>query len=148
MCGFIAEFSAGRPVEEDSLLRGTRAMHHRGPDGQKVWLAANKQVGMGHARLSIIDLETGNQPIANEDQSMRIVVNSEFYDHDRIRQELKAAGHRLSTASDSEIALHLYEDLGASCLRQLRGEFAFALWDERSCVLLAARDRFGIKPLF
>jgi len=148
MCGFIAEFSAGPPVTQDSLLRGTRAMRHRGPDAQGVWLASNAQVGMGHARLSIIDLETGNQPIANEDDSMHIVVNGEFYDHDRIRQELKAAGHCLSSASDSEIALHLYEDLGASCLRLLRGEFAFALWDERSCVLFAARDRFGIKPLF
>jgi asparagine synthase (glutamine-hydrolysing) len=103
---------------------------------------------MGHARLSIIDLETGNQPIANEDESVHIVVNGEFYDHDRIRRELRAAGHRLRTASDSEIALHLYEDLGASFLQLLRGEFAFALWDDSNQVLLAARDRFGIKPLF
>src|SRR5919201_6713170 len=148
MCGFIAQFSAGPPVTEDSLLRGTGAMRHRGPDGQGIWVGRNAQVGMGHARLSIIDLETGSQPIENEDESMHLVVNGEFYDHDRIRRELQAAGHRFATASDSEIALHLYEDLSASCLRLLRGEFAFALWDERSRVLFAARDRFGIKPLF
>ena len=123
-------------------------MRHRGPDGHGFWMGGNGRVGMGHARLSIIDLETGDQPIANEDESLHIVVNGEFYDHDRIRRELRAAGHRLRTASDSEIALHLYEDLGASFLQVLRGEFAFALWDDNNQVLLAARDRFGIKPLF
>jgi asparagine synthase (glutamine-hydrolysing) len=148
MCGFIAAFSASAQVTRESLLRGTRAMRHRGPDGQGFWVSGNGRVGMGYARLSIIDLETGDQPIANEDESIHIVVNGEFYDHDRIRRELQAAGHRLRTASDSEIALHLYEHLGASVLRLLRGEFAFALWDDNSQVLLAARDRFGIKPLF
>jgi len=148
MCGFIAVFSTGAPVTQEFLLRGTRAMHHRGPDGHGFWMSGNGRLGMGHARLSIIDLETGNQPIANEDESVHIVVNGEFYDHDRIRRELRAAGHRLRTASDSEIALHLYEDLGASFLQLLRGEFAFALWDDSNQVLLAARDRFGIKPLF
>lgn len=148
MCGLIAVFSAGAPVTRDVLLRGTRAMRHRGPDGQRCWIGGNGEIGLGHARLSIIDLKTGNQPIANEDGSVQIVVNGEFYDHDRIRRELRLAGHRLSTASDSEIALHLYEDMGASVLQVLRGEFAFALWDEHNQVLLAARDRFGIKPLF
>ncbi|MGA2795313.1 MAG: asparagine synthase (glutamine-hydrolyzing) [Roseiarcus sp.] len=148
MCGFVAAFSAGSPVAQASLLRGTRAMRHRGPDGQGFWMGGDGRVGMGHARLSIIDLQTGDQPIANEDESLHIVVNGEFYDHDRIRRELQAAGHRLRTASDSEIALHLYEDLGASFLQALRGEFAFALWDDNNQVLLAARDRFGVKPLF
>ncbi len=148
MCGFIAALSAGAPLTREALLRGTRAMHHRGPEGHGFWIGRNDRVGMGHARLSIIDLETGDQPIANEDESVHIVVNGEFYDHDRIGQELQAAGHRLRTASDSEIALHLYEDLGASCLKVLHGEFAFALWDDSNQVLLAARDRFGIKPLF
>ncbi len=123
-------------------------MRHRGPDGQGFWIGGDGRVGMGHARLSIIDLETGDQPIANEDESLHIVVNGEFYDHDRIRRGLQSAGHRMRTASDSEIALHLYEDLGASFLQALRGEFAFALWDENNQVLLAARDRFGVKPLF
>ena len=85
MCGFIAVFSTGAPVTQEFLLPGTRAMHHRGPDGHGFWMSGNGRLGMGHARLSIIDLETGNQPIANEDESVHIVVNGEFYDHDRIR---------------------------------------------------------------
>jgi len=97
--------------------------------------------------LSIIDLKTGNQPIANEDGSTHIVVNGEFYDHDRIG--VAGCGPSFATASDSEIALHLYEDLGASLLQELRGEFSFALWDDNNNqVFLAARDRFGIKSLF
>ena len=148
MCGIIAAFSAGAPLAQASLMRGIEAMRHRGPDGQGFWMAGHSRVGMGHARLSIIDLETGHQPIANEDDSLHIVVNGEFYDHDRLRRELHATGHRMRTASDSEIALHLYEDLGTGFLKALRGEFAFALWDDNNQVLLAARDRFGIKPLF
>ena len=148
MCGFIAAISAGAPVTQESILRGTRAMRHRGPDAQGFWIGENGQVGLGHTRLSIIDLRTGAQPIANENETVHIVVNGEFYDHDRIRRELQLAGHHLRTASDSEIALHLYEELGASAVQTLRGEFAFALWDETNQVLLAARDRFGIKPLF
>jgi asparagine synthase (glutamine-hydrolysing) len=98
--------------------------------------------------LSIIDLSGGDQPIASEDESLRIVVNGEFYDFERIRRELETRGHRFRTKSDSEIALHLYEDLGVHGLTQLRGEFAFALWDANHQTLFAARDRFGIKPLF
>jgi len=98
--------------------------------------------------LSIIDLTTGNQPIANENDSIRIIVNGEFYDFERQRRELEQRGHRFRTGSDSEVALHFYEDLGAHCVQQLRGEFAFVLWDEPNQLLLAARDRFGIKPLY
>jgi asparagine synthase (glutamine-hydrolysing) len=148
MCGFVAGFSNGRPVSANSLRRATQALHHRGPDGQKQWIAPHGRVGMGHARLSIIDLATGDQPIANEDESIHIVVNGEFYDYQRYQKELAQRGHRLRTSSDSEILAHLYEDLGTHCLRELRGEFAFALWDERNGLLFAARDRFGIKPLF
>jgi asparagine synthase (glutamine-hydrolysing) len=86
-------------------------------------------VGLGHARLSIIDLSTGDQPIASEDERTRIVVNGEFYGFEAIQKELEQRGHRLRTRSDSEIALHLYEDFGTSCLQQLRGEFAMVLWD-------------------
>ena len=84
-------------------------------------------MGLGHARLSIIDLETGNQPIASEDERTHIVVNGEFYGYEALQTRLEAAGHRLRTRSDSEIALHLYEDLGPQCVHQLRGEFAFVL---------------------
>src|SRR4029077_10321289 len=91
---------------------------------------------------------TGHQPIANEDDSLHIVVNGEFYDFEAIRHELQEHGHVFRTGSDSEIALHLYEDLGPRALHRLRGEFAFALWDERDGLLFAGRDWFGIKPLY
>lgn len=147
MCGIVGVYSRKGQVSGVGIERAVRALHHRGPDGSGRWLSQDGHVGLGHARLSIIDLETGSQPIANEDGSIHIVVNGEFYDHDRIRRELQTAGHKLRTSSDSEIALHLYEDLGMQCMQHLRGEFAFVLWDDRNKVLIAARDRFGIKPL-
>lgn len=130
------------------MQRATAALHHRGPDNQSQWVWPDRRVGLGHARLSIIELSGGDQPIASEDESLHIIVNGEFYDFERIRRELEARGHRFRTKSDSEIALHLYEDVGVNCLPQLRGEFAFALWDRNNQTLFAARDRFGIKPLF
>jgi asparagine synthase (glutamine-hydrolysing) len=98
--------------------------------------------------LSIIDLATGDQPIASEDEQTRVIVNGEFYGFETIQRELESRGHKLRTRSDSEIALHLFEDYGVQCLHQLRGEFALVLWDARRRMLFAARDRFGIKPLF
>jgi asparagine synthase (glutamine-hydrolysing) len=148
MCGIVAMFSDGTPVSSDALMRATAALHHRGPDGRRQWIAPNGRVGLGHARLSIIDLTTGDQPIANEDESLHIVVNGEFYDYQRYQRALIDRGHRLRTRSDSEILLHLYEEQGTHCLRDLRGEFAFVLWDEPNGLLFAARDRFGIKPLY
>jgi len=149
MCGIAAMFSCcQRPVNAEALEKGVQALRHRGPDGQHRWLGADGRVGLGHARLSIIDLTTGDQPIANEDERLRIVVNGEFYGYESIQKELQASGHRFRTQSDSEIALHLYEDLGVHCLHRLRGEFALVLWDDRNKTIFAARDRFGIKPLF
>jgi asparagine synthase (glutamine-hydrolysing) len=148
MCGIAAFFSQSKPVLTDALAAAVQSLIHRGPDNQSVWLSKDQRVGLGHTRLSIIDLATGDQPIANEDERVRIVVNGEFYDFERQRFELKKRGHQFRTRSDSEIALHLYEDFGAHCLRHLRGEFAFVLWDESNQLLLAARDRFGIKPLY
>ncbi|HUL51462.1 MAG TPA: asparagine synthase (glutamine-hydrolyzing) [Candidatus Nitrosotalea sp.] len=147
MCGIAAFFSHGKPVSTEALKRATGALHHRGPDSQGRWLSPDRHVGLGHARLSIIDLTTGDQPIANEDERIHIVVNGEFYDFERQRRELEQRGHRFRTRSDSEIALHLYEEFGAHCVQHLRGEFAFVLWDEKNQLLFAARDRFGIKPL-
>jgi asparagine synthase (glutamine-hydrolysing) len=141
-------YSARGSIPADSLERATSRLAHRGPDGQRTWLADDRRVGLGHARLSIIDLATGDQPIANEGGALRIVVNGEFYDFERTQRDLERRGHRLCTRSDSEIALHLYEDDGTACLRGLRGEFAFALWDGPNDTLFAARDRFGIKPLY
>lgn len=148
MCGIVAIFSPEKPIAPGSLARATERLAHRGPDGLRHWTAPHERVGLGHTRLSIIDLLTGAQPIAGEDGRLRIVVNGEFYDHERIRRDLEARGHKFRTRSDSEIALHLYEESGAGCLEQLRGEFAFVIWDEEEQTLFAARDRFGIKPLF
>jgi len=148
MCGIVAIFSRRNPVSDAVIERATQTLHHRGPDGQRHWISPDRRVALGHARLSIIDLTTGDQPIAGEDQRTHIVVNGEFYGYEAIQRDLEAAGHRLRTRSDSEIALHLYEDLGPECLHQLRGEFAFVLWDQANRTMFAARDRFGIKPLF
>lgn len=135
-------------ISEGAIARATWRLRHRGPDAQRVWVAPHGRVGLGHARLSIIDLETGDQPIPNEDGRLRIVANGEFYDFERIRADLEREGHAFRTRSDSEIAVHLYEDRGARSVHSLRGEFAFAIWDERDGLLFAARDRFGIKPLY
>jgi asparagine synthase (glutamine-hydrolysing) len=148
MCGIVALFSRREPISAAVMERATRSLYHRGPDGQRHWIAPDGRVALGHARLSIIDLTTGDQPIASEDGRTRIIVNGEFYDYESIQRELEQSGHRLRTRSDSEIALHLYEDRGTQCLHRLRGEFAFVLWDETNRTIFAARDRFGIKPLY
>src|SRR4051794_32845264 len=121
MCGIVAIYSPNGCVPLETLARATARLYHRGPDGQRHWIAPHGRIGLGHARLSIIDLATGDQPIASEDGHRHIVVNGEFYDFERIQRELTQAGHRLRTRSDSEIALHLYEDLGPHCLHRLRG---------------------------
>jgi asparagine synthase (glutamine-hydrolysing) len=148
MCGIVALYSLRDPIAPATLKRATNSLYHRGPDGQRQWISPDCKVGLGHARLSIIDLSTGDQPIASEDERTRIVVNGEFYGFEAIQRELEARGHRLRTRSDSEIALHLYEDFGTQCLQHLRGEFALVLWDQNRRRIFAARDRFGIKPLF
>src|SRR6476646_3878570 len=109
MCGIVAFFSRRDPVNESALNRATTSLYHRGPDGQHQWIAPDRKAALGLTRLSIIDLSTGDQPIASEDERLRIVVNGEFYGYEAIRHELQQTGHRLSTRSDSEIALHLYE---------------------------------------
>ena len=148
MCGITAILSRQSPIAPQRMLAGMAALHHRGPDGQRSWMAHDCRVALGHTRLSIIDLTTGDQPISNEDDTIHIVVNGEFYDFERIRADLESRGHRFRTKSDSEIALHLYEDYGPECLHHLRGEYAFVIWDERNQRLIAGRDRFGVKPLF
>ncbi|MDE2985742.1 MAG: asparagine synthase (glutamine-hydrolyzing) [Gemmatimonadota bacterium] len=147
MCGIVAILSRNGPVDPGAVRRATRTLRHRGPDAERTWVSPSGRVGLGHTLLVINDPE-GVQPIASEDGRLRIIVNGQFYDFRRIRAELEARGHRFRTRSDSEIALHLYEDLGAGCLEQLRGQFAFVIWDEETGRLFAARDRFGLKPLF
>jgi asparagine synthase (glutamine-hydrolysing) len=148
MCGIVGFFSKQEPISEEALKRATQSLRHRGPDGQRHWIAPHRRVGLGHARLSIIDLTGGDQPIASQDETLQIAVNGEFYDFERTRRDLERWGYRFRTHSDSEIALHLYSEFGTQCLQHLRGEFAFVLWDERNQILFAARDRFGIKPLY
>lgn len=148
MCGIVGIFSKETIVNKKLLQHSIASLNHRGPDCQKVWLSKNGQVGLGHARLSIIDLVSGDQPIANKTQRLHVVANGEFYGFEAIRAQLEKQGHVFSTKSDTEIVLHLYEDVGVNCLNELRGEFAFIIWDEEAQTCFAARDRFGVKPLF
>jgi asparagine synthase (glutamine-hydrolysing) len=108
MCGIVAVASGPAGIDEDALRRATLRLEHRGPEAQRWWIAPHRRTGLGHARLGIIDLATGDQPIANEDGRLQIVVNGEFYGYEPIQRELERGGHRLRTRSDSEIALHLY----------------------------------------
>ena len=146
MCGIIGILSR-EAVREADLRDGLKALHHRGPDGNGIWMSPDGKTGLGHARLSIIDLTTGQQPLVNERGTIRAVVNGEFYGYEVIRKNLEDKGHVFATGSDSEILIHLYEEYGQDCLEYLRGEFAFLLWDDEKQLLFAARDRFGIKPL-
>ncbi|MEH2026208.1 asparagine synthase (glutamine-hydrolyzing) [Nostoc sp.] len=148
MCGIVALLSNQREICETSVKRSLASLHHRGPDGQKYWIDPTHRVALGHTRLSIIDLVGGEQPIQNAEGNLHIVANGEFYDFERIQHDLKRWGYQLQTHSDSEIALHLYNEFGTQCLHHLRGEFAFVIWDQRNELLFAARDRFGIKPLY
>jgi asparagine synthase (glutamine-hydrolysing) len=147
MCGIVAIFSPRRPVCVDALEAATVRLRHRGPDGQRTWVSPNGHVGLGHTQLNIVSPD-GMQPIASEDGRRYLIANGEFYDFAAIRRRLEARGHRFCTGTDSEIALHLFEEMGPACLEELRGEFAFVLWDGITGTLFAVRDRFGIKPLF
>lgn len=148
MCGIFAIYSPSYKVKHNKLQAGIDSLKHRGPDNQTCWLSADNQIGLAHARLSIIDLNTGEQPLSNHSKSSHLIANGEFYDFEFIREQLIKQGAIFKTASDSEIALHLYDLHGVNCLRQLRGEFAFCLWDSANKMLFAARDRFGINPLY
>ena len=121
-------------------------IRHRGPDDEGMYISKN--IGLGHRRLSIIDLSTGHQPLSNEDGSLWIVFNGEVYNYQELRKELIAQGHSFKTHSDTEVIVHLFEEYGESCIEKLRGMFAFALWDDKMKLLLLARDRVGIKPLY
>lgn len=147
MCGVLALWLVEERCEMSAVRQALNRLSHRGPDGEGIWISDDARVALGHRRLSIIGPENGAQPIANEDGSVRIIVNGEIYGYELLRERLQERGHRFRTASDSEVILHLYEDQGIECLKFLRGEFVFVLWDARARRLVAARDRFGIKPL-
>jgi asparagine synthase (glutamine-hydrolysing) len=125
-----------------------RAMRHRGPDDEGVHTDLDADVSLGARRLSIIDVDGGRQPVANEDGSVWGVLNGEIYNHPRLQERLRAAGHELATGVDTEVIVHLYEDLGPDLVYALEGMFTFTLWDARNQTLLGARDRFGEKPFF
>jgi asparagine synthase (glutamine-hydrolysing) len=148
MCGIVGTLNLKPGTSPDeSVLRQMLAMiRHRGPDEFGIYL--DDHIGLGSARLSIVDLSGGQQPIANEDQTLWIVFNGEIFNHIELRPELEARGHRFTTHTDTEILLHLYEEQGAACLSRLNGQFVFAIWDSRHQTLFLARDRLGVRPLF
>jgi asparagine synthase (glutamine-hydrolysing) len=148
MCGIcgLARAEAGAPVPEDLVVRMCRQIVYRGPDDEGVYV--DDRVGLGNRRLSIIDLETGHQPLSNEDGSIWIAYNGEAYNFAEVRDELIGRGHAFKTKSDTETIVHAYEEWGVDFIHRFRGMFAFALWDKRAETLLLYRDRVGVKPLY
>lgn len=149
MCGIVGKlYLDGRqPVEREVIEQMLGAIVHRGPDGQGQHVSG--PVGLGHRRLSIIDLsDSGAQPMCNEDATVWITFNGEIYNYLELRKQLVQRGHVFRSTTDTEVIIHLYEEHGADCLQQLRGMFAFAIWDQRRQCLFVARDRVGIKPLY
>ncbi|KXT08075.1 hypothetical protein AC579_3805 [Pseudocercospora musae] len=160
MCGIIAvialEQRSSREIGtaeyrqkvEQQLANGLKTIHHRGPDAQGIWISSNNRVALGHVRLSIKDLSSaGHQPLHDLDNKIHAVVNGEIYDYEKLRDELEP-GYKFKSRSDSELVVALYRKYGISLFSHLRGEFSFVLYDEQRQLLLCARDRFGVKPLF
>lgn len=147
MCGICGILNKNNPhTDMDMLKRMVRVLQHRGPDGEGLY--NNKHIALGHRRLSVIDLsENAAQPMSNEEGTVWIVFNGMIYNYSELTEGLKKKGHRFKSKSDTEAILHLYEELGAGCVKYLRGMFAFAIWDSRTHELILARDRIGQKPL-
>ena len=148
MCGIAGYFNFQHAPEESlrCLEQMIRPLHHRGPDGFGFF--QDKRAGLAHARLSIIDLEGGWQPIHNEDKTLWIIFNGEIFNYPELRRQLISRGHRFTTHSDTEVIVHLYEEKGVDCLQELNGQFAIAIYDQQQQKLFLARDRMGIRPLF
>jgi asparagine synthase (glutamine-hydrolysing) len=147
MCGIAGLYSPDRaPPRPDAVQAMVAALHHRGPDAQGIRI--DGPIALGHARLSIIDLEGGAQPLANEDGTIWVAFNGEIFNYIELREQLVRQGHRFGTRSDTEVLVHLYEEHGDDFVRHLNGQFAIALWDGRRRRLVLARDRVGIRPLF
>jgi asparagine synthase (glutamine-hydrolysing) len=148
MCGIAGIINPRSSIQQlkESLALMLEALKHRGPEDEGIYL--EQGVGLGHRRLSIIDIRGGHQPLANEDGTINLVTNGEIYNYQELRKDLITKGHIFKTKSDSEVILHLYEEESENCVKHLEGMFAFALWDARNKKLLLARDRFGIKPLY
>ena len=148
MCGIVGIFdtTGRRDISGDLLSRMNQTQVHRGPDEQGVHMEPG--VGLGHRRLSIIDLASGQQPLFNEDHSVVVTYNGEIYNFPKLSKELKSKGHQFRTHCDTEVIVHAWEEWGESCVQRFRGMFAFAIWDRNRETLFLARDRLGIKPLF
>ena len=148
MCGICGKINLNRShfIKTDEIKRMCDILYHRGPDEGGLYIKSN--VGLGFRRLSIIDLQTGSQPIANEYKNIWLSFNGEIFNFVELRESLEKKGHTFSTKSDTEVIVHLYEEYGKECVQYLRGMFAFSVWDERKQTLFLARDRFGIKPLY
>ena len=148
MCGIVGVWDSrgGRHIDERVVVRMNESQHHRGPDETGTYFAPG--VALGHKRLSIIDLKTGQQPLFNEDRSVVVVFNGEIYNYRELIPELTSLGHVFRTRSDTEVIVHAWEQWGEACVDRLRGMFAFAIWDERQQTLFLARDRLGVKPLY
>ena len=147
MCGIAGIIDFNNPEPQEALLRRMLGLiRHRGPDSFGIYMG--RYAGLAHARLSIIDLSGGDQPIHNEDKSIWIVYSGEVFNYPEIREDLEKQGHKFYTKTDTEILVHLYEDLGPEFLRKLNGQFALAIWDKKNEKLMLGRDRLGIRPLF
>src|SRR2546421_9317957 len=146
MCGICGVVSANGSADSERVARMSATLVHRGPDSAGEF--CDGTAALAARRLSIIDLETGDQPIANEDGTLHVVQNGEIYNYRELRLELERRGHQFRTQGDTEVLLHLYEEHGDRFADRLRGMFAIALWDARRRRLVLARDRFGIKPLY
>jgi asparagine synthase (glutamine-hydrolysing) len=144
MCGITGIFHpTGTPdIDRDLLVRMNESQHHRGPDAGAIHV--EPRVGLGHRRLSIIDVATGQQPLWNEDHSVGVIFNGEIYNFQELEPELAALGHQFRTRSDTEVIVHAWEAWGEDCVKRFRGMFAFALWDRNRQTLFLARDRLGV----
>lgn len=145
MCGICGVWDSEENIDKELVNSMTDALDHRGPDDSGVFV--DKNIGLGHKRLSIIDLSSGRQPIHNEDGTLWIIYNGEFYNFREEREKLEEKGHKFSTNTDTEVALHLYEEYGSECVLRMNGMFAFAIYDSTLKRIFLARDRLGIKPL-
>ncbi|MGE5412517.1 MAG: asparagine synthase (glutamine-hydrolyzing) [Clostridiales bacterium] len=150
MCGIfgVFNFKNNEPANEELVIESTRLISHRGPDGEGYYFDKNAGVGFGHRRLSIIDLNYGNQPMSNEDQSVWITFNGEIYNYSELKNFLLAKGHVFKSKGDTEVIIHAYEEFGYDFPDKLNGIFAFAIWDSNKRTLVLARDHFGVKPLY
>jgi asparagine synthase (glutamine-hydrolysing) len=147
MCGIVGTWKKKDTVQLDLMQKALQSLNHRGPDSSNIWVSYDKLVGLGHARLSIIGLDNGMQPVYNLENKIYAIVNGEFYDYAKIKERYQKSGYKFNTDTDSEIIIPLYLEYGTKMFDKLNGEFAFIIFDEKNQKMICARDRFGIKPL-